>query len=108
MTKQTRTTHRFLLAAVLLATLGGCAVYRAEVRQGNFIDATKFAQVLPGMTHEQVKFLIGPPMVIDGFQRGRWDYVYTLESPIYGGVSTSRHIVVFFDDDRVREVKTID
>ena len=108
MTRQTNIRRPLLLAAVLVATLGGCAVYRAEVRQGNFIDKAKVELVQPGMSREQVEFLIGPPMVVDAFQRDRWDYVSTLESPVFGGVTTSRHFVVYFDGDRVREVKTID
>lgn len=98
-----------LLVVVLLGiALGGCSVYRAEVRQGNFIDDSKMTQVIAGMTREQVEFLLGPPMVADPFHRDRWDYVYTLESVLTNGVVLRRHFVVYFDGDRVRETKNLD
>lgn len=108
MTNQTRQSTRVLLLAALLVATAGCAVYRAEVRQGNFIDAAKLEMVKPGMSREQVEFLLGPPMVVDGFQRDRWDYVFMLESPLLGGETTSRRFAVLFDGEVVRELKHFD
>lgn len=97
-----------LLTIALLASAGGCAVYRPEVRQGNFIDEAKFAQVQPGMTRAQVEFLLGPPMLVDPFHHDRWDYVYTLSSILTNHQMVQKHLVVLFDGDRVRETKTLD
>jgi len=96
------------VAAALAIVAAGCTVYRPEVRQGNFIDESKTAQVQPGMTREQVEFLIGPPMVVDPFRRDRWDYVFTLESILTNHETVSRHFIVEFDGDRVRSAKMVD
>ena len=68
------------MLAVLLpltAMLGAC-VYRMPIRQGNYLDPAVIAQVKPGMTHSQVRYLLGTPMVPGTFANDRWDYEYYL------------------------------
>jgi len=105
-----RLTYRtfVFLAATALSAVGGCSIYRPEVRQGNFWDQAKIDQVKPGMTREQVEFLLGPPMVTDPFHRDRWDYVYSLQSELTGHAAVVRRFVVRFDGDRVREAAIVD
>lgn len=91
-----------------LLTAAGCSIYRPEVRQGNFFDEAKTAQVKPGMTREQVAFLLGPPMVVDPFHRDRWDYVFTLAADVTNHQMLRRHFVVWFDGDKVRDAKLVD
>ncbi len=62
----------FVLAATLL---GGCA-YKMPIRQGNYLDPAIVAQVKPGMTRSQVRYLLGTPMVPGAFDTSRWDYDY--------------------------------
>ena len=64
-------------AAGAAALLAAC-VYRMPIRQGNYLDPTAVAQVKPGMTHSQVRYLLGTPMVPGGFDNARWDYDYYL------------------------------
>jgi outer membrane protein assembly factor BamE len=108
MRRDHRTAAPSVLAVLLGIAVAGCTVYRPEVRQGNFMDEAKMAQVQPGMTREQVEFLIGPPMVTDPFHRDRWDYVFTLESELTGHAVVSKHFMVEFDGDRVRSAKMVD
>lgn len=95
---------RIALLSVALA-LGACNVYSPETRQGNFIDQTKFEQVKPGMTREQVRFLIGPPMVDDPFHRSQWDYYFRVEQ---GTGFITRHWIVKFDGDVVASIAELD
>lgn len=97
-----------LISTLALVGAAACTVYRPEVRQGNFLDQAKIDQVKSGMTREQVAFLLGPPMVVDGFHRDRWDYVWTLSSELTSHTMIKRHVIVYFDGDRVREIKTVD
>jgi len=48
------------------------------VAQGNFIEDKYLDQVEIGMTRNQVRFLLGTPMIDDPFHENRWDYVYYL------------------------------
>jgi len=89
-----------LLFSVLL---GGC-VYRVDVQQGNLLDESAIESVQVGMTRSQVRFLLGTPVVADSFHPDRWDYMYYFRQ----GRSRSaeqRWLIVYFDGDRVREVR---
>src|SRR5687767_14106840 len=82
--------RRFLpVLLVLAAGVPGCSYvpripgitpYRMEIQQGNFVSQEMVSQLKPGMTREQVRFILGTPMVTDVFHPERWDYVYWRES----------------------------
>ncbi len=90
-------------ALFLSLLLAGC-VYRMDVQQGNLLDLEQVEQVEVGMTRSQVRFLLGTPMVIDSFDADRWDYVYSLRRGHSRDV-TRRHLVVWFDGDKVTRVE---
>ena len=66
-----------VLGARLLTT---ACVYRMPIQQGNYLDPAVIAQVKPGMTHSQVRYLLGTPMVPGAFDNARWDYDYYLKT----------------------------
>jgi outer membrane protein assembly factor BamE len=79
--------------------LGILSPYRPDVQQGNFVSQEMMAQLKEGMTHEQVRFLMGTPLLNDIFHADRWDYVFRLQKGT-GEILSSR-VTVFFKDDRV-------
>lgn len=79
------------------ALTGSVNPHRIDVRQGNFVDQTMVAQLRRGMTRDQVRFVMGTPLIVDLFRDDRWDYVY-LFSP-GRGKPEQRVISVFFVDD---------
>ena len=86
--------------------MGGCswfAPYRMEVQQGNLLTQDKVSQLRPGLTREQVKFLLGSPLVTDVFHADRWDYVFRREKANWGGTE-QRRLTLFFEDDVLRRV----
>jgi len=76
--------------------------YRIDVRQGNYVSQEMAAQLKPGMTRDQVRFVLGTPLVADMFHADRWDYVYRFQ-PGRGGPQT-RRLTVFFENDRLVRV----
>jgi outer membrane protein assembly factor BamE len=72
--------------------LGGCSgwLYKLDVPQGNLISAEQIGKLEFGMTRNQVRFVLGTPLVADPFHTDRWDYFYSL-----------RH------DDQVTDVKRL-
>ena len=52
----------WLGVALMGSLLAGC-VYRMPIQQGNHLDEATVAQVVPGMTRVQVRYLLGTPMV---------------------------------------------
>ncbi len=64
-------------ALALLLSCSGCA-YRADLAQGNFVEQSQVNKLHAGMTPEQVRFVMGTPMLIDPFDSTRWYYVHYL------------------------------
>ncbi len=52
--------------------------YTVDIQQGNMIDADKLARVKTGMTRNEIKALLGTPLLTDAFHPDRWDYVYRM------------------------------
>ena len=94
------------LAAIVLAAAATGCVYRMDVQQGNLLDPEQVEQVEVGMTRSQVRFLLGTPMVVDSFDPDRWDYVYSLRRGHERKV-TKRHLVVWFDGDKVTRLEEL-
>lgn len=86
-----------------LAVASGC-VYRATIAQGNLIEQEDLDQVEVGMTRNQIRFLLGTPMIDDPFHQGRWDYIYYLKIG-RKDAGFKRWVSIFFVDDRVSEIR---
>ena len=52
--------------------------YKLNIEQGNIIDQAKVNQLKIGMTGEQVKFLLGTPVMVNIFNPQEWIYYYKL------------------------------
>ncbi|MDD5249376.1 MAG: outer membrane protein assembly factor BamE [Rhodocyclaceae bacterium] len=76
--------------------------YRIDVRQGNMVTQEMVAQLKPGLTKDQVRFVLGTPLLTDVFHADRWDYVYRLQKG--DGEVQHRRFVVFFEDGKLARV----
>ncbi|MDR2032351.1 MAG: outer membrane protein assembly factor BamE [Azoarcus sp.] len=102
----------FPAIVALAAALAGCSFntlveridpYRIDIRQGNYVDKAMLAQIKPGMTREQVRFVLGSPLVADVFRTDRWDYVYRFKP---GKGEARQHVIsVFFSKDRLDRIE---
>ena len=99
------------LRALVLAALPALAAcsppslvkpYRMEIQQGNYISQEMVSQLKPGMSKEQVRFVLGTPLVTDIFHADRWDYVYFRD--IQGRGREERKIAVIFEDGKLARV----
>ena len=100
-----------LPALVAASLLAGCSFdsivskvnpYKIDVRQGNYVDQDMIAQLKKGMTREQVRFVLGTPLVVDAFRGDRWDYVYRFKPG--RGEPQQRVVSVFFVDDKLDRI----
>ena len=71
-------------------------MYRLTVQQGNVITQEMVDSLKPGMTHEQVAYIMGEPVMRNPFDDSRWDYVYTLRVP--GFINDQLKLSLFFVD----------
>ena len=97
----------FILAVVGIgAVAGGCStlqfpgVYKIPIEQGNVITQEMIDQLKPGMSREQVEFIMGSPLIKDSFNADRWDYVYSIQR---GNDPREQYrLTVFFELDRLK------
>lgn len=102
---------RVLFAALASVWLSACSnvprivtEYRIDVQQGNVLNQEMVAQLKPGQTREQVRFILGTPMLADVFHAQRWDYVYRFQNGRTNAVETRRLSVFFNQDGRLERV----
>ena len=100
-------TLALMVAALLPACRGvpeipGITPYRIPIQQGNFLSQEMVSQLKVGMTREQVRFVLGTPLVTDIFHADRWDYVFHRE--VKGAKPEQRRLTVFFAEDRLARV----
>lgn len=76
--------------------------YKIDVRQGNFVSQEMVAQLKPGLSKDQVRFILGTPLVTDLFHADRWDYVYRFQPG--HGQAEQRRLVVYFGDGKLVRV----
>lgn len=73
--------------------------YKVDVIQGNFISSEQVGQLQPGMSRDQVKAVLGTPLLASLFHTDRWDYVFTLKRQ--GVEPQSFKYTVFFKGDQL-------
>ena len=76
---------------------GAITPYRIDVMQGNVITKELAANVKPGMSREQVRDVLGAPLLTSVFHADRWDYVFTMRRQ--GVEPQRRSVVAFFKGD---------
>jgi outer membrane protein assembly factor BamE len=101
--------HRIaFLAAGAAALLAACAEppkipgftpYRMEIQQGNFVTQEMVSRLEPGMSKDQVRSILGTPLLTDIFDADRWDYLYTRQGQ--DGKREERRLAVHFSDGKL-------
>lgn len=81
--------------------LSGC-IHKMDIEQGNVITPEMVSKLHTGMSDEQVKNIMGTPMLLDTFDDNRIDYVYTYK-PAHGNM-TEKNITLIFRNHRLREI----
>ena len=86
--------------------LGVITPYRIDIMQGNVVTQELAAQVKPGMSREQVRDLLGSPLLTSAFHADRWDYVFTLRRQ--GVEPQRRSVVATFKDNKLDKLEAPD
>lgn len=77
--------------------------YRPQIVQGNFISREQVEFLRPGVTREQVRDILGTPLVSSVFHGDRWDYAFTLRRQ--GVAPQAFRLSVFFKEDRLERIE---
>lgn len=86
--------------------LGVITPYRIDIMQGNVVTQELAAMVKPGMSREQVRDLLGSPLLTSAFHADRWDYVFTLKRQ--GVEPQRRSVVAHFKDGKLERLDAPD
>lgn len=93
----------FTLAGCGVPRIPGITPYKPEIQQGNYLSHETIAQLKPGMSKEQVRFILGTPLITDVFHADRWDYVYWREAE--NGKREERRIALFFNEGKLDRIQ---
>ena len=77
--------------------------YKVEVVQGNFVSKEQVEALKPGMPRQQVKDILGTPLLQSVFHSDRWDYVFTMRRQ--GLEPQARQLTVYFKDNVLARVE---
>ena len=85
---------KYIFLAILAISITGCSmpqlklpdlkiprVYKLSVQQGNVITQEMVDRLEPGMSRNQVEYVMGRPVLQDPFNHDEWVYLYSLEVP---------------------------
>jgi outer membrane protein assembly factor BamE len=103
---------RLAVAAASVALLAACAnpfsrqaldnfsiTYKINIQQGVVVTQEMADQLKVGMTKDQVRFVLGTPILTDPFHAQRWDYPFRFQ-PGRGPVE-ERRFTVYFENDKM-------
>jgi outer membrane protein assembly factor BamE len=92
-----------LLVTACSSTLPSIKPYKMPIQQGNLVTSKMMAQLKPGMTKTQVRFVMGTPLISDSFHKDQWDYFYQMEND--GVIIEKRRVILMFEKDLLAKVK---
>lgn len=98
---------QIITLSVALTVVSGCSyvgVYKRDIPQGNLITQEMVSQLEPGMSQEQVTYVMGKPLLEAPFDASQWDYVFRLDEA-YGDVEQRRVTLTFDPQGRLTNIE---
>lgn len=92
-----------LLCASCNASLPSIKPFKMDIQQGNVVTSKMMLQLKPGMTKSQVRFIMGTPLIQDGFHPDRWDYFYQMRKG--GKIIEQRRVIMDFENDALVRIR---
>jgi outer membrane protein assembly factor BamE len=96
----------------LVAALSGCevmstympkieqlGVYKLDINQGNYLAQDQVDRLKVGQTPQQVRAILGTPLLTSPFRPDRWEYVYEFKRQ--GKPLEHRNFSVYFIDGKL-------
>ena len=91
---------RVLTLLSLIGLVSGCQLvklHKIDIQQGNLVTQKMVDKLKPGMTKEQVIYVMGRPLAANSFDQSRWDYVHTFS--LERQTPVRKVISLYFDGD---------
>ena len=105
------TFFRLATTVLLFSVVSACTTvprfineYKIDIQQGNVLTQEMVSHLRPGLTKDQVRFILGTPVLMDMFHGNRWDYVYSLRKGNSGQTEMRKFSTIFDADGRLVRV----
>lgn len=100
-----------MLTLFVSSVLVGCStlgVYKVDIPQGTPLTQAQAAKIQVGMSHQQVRFLLGSPTLTDPMNPLRWDYIYnyipgTNAKKAKISAASGQHLKIYFNNNGMVE-----
>ena len=73
--------------------------YKVDIVQGNYVTNSMVSNLTKGQSRDQVRALLGTPLITDPFRKNRWDYIFLINRG--SGKRLIHRFMVMFENDRV-------
>jgi outer membrane protein assembly factor BamE len=97
---------KIILISLVVAICSGCvshfSAYKLDIRQGNFITPEMRDKLKLGMSRQQVRYVMGTPLLSDTFHGDRWDYIYSLAQ--HDTVVEKQVLTLYFEGDNLTRI----
>lgn len=88
------------VAMISAIFLPGC--YRIPINQGNRLEQTALDRLQIGMTREQVRYVMGTPVLQEPFDQSRWNYVLRYKTKT--GEYKEHTVILHFNGDTLSQI----
>lgn len=96
---------KLIFVLITCSLLAGCfLMYKPVIQQGNIITPDMVAQLHPGLPQEQVRYIMGTPVLQNPLNPNRWDYVYTYQKGSH--IRQQQHVTLFFSNGILQSIQT--
>ncbi len=73
--------------------------YKVDIVQGNYVTNSMVSNLSKGQSRDQVRALLGTPLITDPFRKNRWDYIFLINRG--SGKRLIHRFMVMFENDQV-------
>jgi outer membrane protein assembly factor BamE len=78
--------------------------YRPDMVQGNFISKEQASRLKLGMDREEIKVILGTPLLSDPMHANRWDYVFAFKRG-RADIVEQRRVTLYFEKDVLAKIE---
>jgi outer membrane protein assembly factor BamE len=96
--------YKSIICLLLMLTISSCSlIHRQTIEQGNIIKPENVSQLHTGMSENQVRNVMGNPVLINIFTPNQIVYVYTIRSG--QGQFRETRVTCIFERGRLKQIQ---
>lgn len=93
--------QKIIALSIIVLALTGC-IRKISIEQGNVMTPEMTSQLHTGMSIDEVKHVMGSPMLLNTFNNNRVDYVYTFKPG--NGTMTEKKMTLSFENGVLKSI----